>query len=189
MRSCHRNSSTESADDPGRRASRVDNRRRPRAAPPSRGVPPIRGTSGGSRAPVYQILWVGAFRDATISGRGFNLIKPLRRHFRTTPFCLVPSRAAIPPKRVGSKDCRAACELRLKSHVESVKSLQGRKFPILPQRDPLFGATPARRRLAARGRARAVARGWSPRSERCRRRWSCVGSGTREVTGRSEDLA
>ena len=38
-------------------------------------------------APVYHILWVRVFRDHTISGRGFNLFKPLRRHFRATPFC------------------------------------------------------------------------------------------------------
>jgi hypothetical protein len=38
-----------------------------------------------SRAPVYQILWVRGFRAHTISGRGFNLFKPLRRHFRATP--------------------------------------------------------------------------------------------------------
>src|SRR5271170_1831224 len=37
--------------------------------------------------PVYQILWVRGFRAHTIPGRGFNLFKPLRRHFRATPFC------------------------------------------------------------------------------------------------------
>jgi hypothetical protein len=47
---------------------------------------------------------------------------------------------------------------------------------------------PTRRRLPARGRARAAARDGSSRSERCRR-GSCIGSTTREVTGRSEDLA
>ena len=36
------------------------------------------------RAAEYQILWVRGFRDHTISGRGFNLFKPLRRHFRAT---------------------------------------------------------------------------------------------------------
>jgi len=36
---------------------------------------------------VDYILWVRGFRDPTISGRGFNLFKPLRRHFRATPFC------------------------------------------------------------------------------------------------------
>src|SRR5271163_3946574 len=45
-----------------------------------------------NRAPVYHILWSRGFRDTTISGRGFNLIKPLRRHFRATPFCLALSR-------------------------------------------------------------------------------------------------
>jgi hypothetical protein len=35
-----------------------------------------------SRAPVYQMLWVRDFGDHTILGRGFNLFKPLRRHFR-----------------------------------------------------------------------------------------------------------
>src|SRR5271170_1269020 len=39
------------------------------------------------RAAAYQMLWVRGFRDHTISGRGFNLFKPLRRHFRATPFC------------------------------------------------------------------------------------------------------
>jgi hypothetical protein len=43
-------------------------------------------TLGRPRA-VYQILWVRGFIDPTISGRGFNLFKPLRRHFRATPFC------------------------------------------------------------------------------------------------------
>jgi hypothetical protein len=38
-------------------------------------------------AAVYQILWLRGFRDHTISGRGFNLFKRLRRHFRATPFC------------------------------------------------------------------------------------------------------
>ena len=36
---------------------------------------------------MYHILWVQVFRDHTISGRGFNLFKPLRRHFRAIPFC------------------------------------------------------------------------------------------------------
>src|SRR5277367_2890518 len=40
-----------------------------------------------SRPPGYQILWVRGVRAHTISGRGFNLFKPLRRHFRATPFC------------------------------------------------------------------------------------------------------
>jgi hypothetical protein len=40
-----------------------------------------------SRAPVYHILWVRGFRAHTIPGRGFNLFKPLRRHFRATPSC------------------------------------------------------------------------------------------------------
>src|SRR5271163_4683191 len=37
--------------------------------------------------PVYHILWVRGLRAHTISGRGFNLFKLLRRHFRATPFC------------------------------------------------------------------------------------------------------
>jgi hypothetical protein len=44
------------------------------------------GTLGRPRA-VYHILWVRGSRAHTISGRGFNLFKPLRRHFRATPFC------------------------------------------------------------------------------------------------------
>jgi hypothetical protein len=33
---------------------------------------------------LYQILGVRRFRGHTISGRGFNLFKPLRRHLRAT---------------------------------------------------------------------------------------------------------
>jgi hypothetical protein len=44
--------------------------------------------------PPYQMLWVRGFRAHTISGRGFNLFKPLRRHFRAV--LPSPSRAAIP---------------------------------------------------------------------------------------------
>jgi hypothetical protein len=33
------------------------------------------------------MLWLLGFRDHTISGRGFNLFKRLRRHFRAVPFC------------------------------------------------------------------------------------------------------
>jgi hypothetical protein len=39
------------------------------------------------RAPVYHILWVRGFRAPT---PGFNLFKPLRRHFPATPFCRQP---------------------------------------------------------------------------------------------------
>ncbi len=70
---------TESANDPGRRASRADNRRRPRAAPSSRGVPPARETSAGvgrgSRAPVYQILWVEAAETRPFPGADSILSK------------------------------------------------------------------------------------------------------------------
>jgi len=59
---------------------------------------------GRSSVPVYQKLWLRGFRDHTISGRGFNLFKPLRHHFRATPFAVSPSRAAIPAtKRLQSK--------------------------------------------------------------------------------------
>jgi hypothetical protein len=33
------------------------------------------------------MLWLRGLRAHTISGRGFNLFKPLRRHFRATPSC------------------------------------------------------------------------------------------------------
>jgi len=60
--------------------------------------------------PAYQILWVRGFRGHTISGRGFNLFKPLRRHFRATP--VLPSSPLAPrsrgPKRLGSKDRQSA---------------------------------------------------------------------------------
>src|SRR5271155_1812535 len=41
------------------------------------------------RAAAYQMLWVRGFRDHTISRPGFNLFKPLRRHFPATqlPSC------------------------------------------------------------------------------------------------------
>jgi hypothetical protein len=39
------------------------------------------------RAAAYHILWVRGIGDHTISRRGFNLFKQLRRHFRATPFC------------------------------------------------------------------------------------------------------
>ena len=55
-----------------------------------------------NRAPVYHILWSRGFRDTTISGRGFNLFKPLRRHFEATPFCRRASRAAIPATERGA---------------------------------------------------------------------------------------
>src|ERR1700734_1732765 len=40
-----------------------------------------------ARSAAYHILWVRGYRDHTIPGRGFNLFKPLRRHFRATPSC------------------------------------------------------------------------------------------------------
>src|SRR5271156_308099 len=46
-----------------------------------------RGSSAGARSAAYQILWVRSFRDHPIPRRGFNLFKPLRRHFAATPFC------------------------------------------------------------------------------------------------------
>ena len=59
-----------------------------------------------SRAPAYQILWVRGFRAHTISRRGFNLFKPLRRHFRATPFCRQVLSRRDPGDRngLGSKD-------------------------------------------------------------------------------------
>src|SRR5271163_1997120 len=68
-----------------------------------------------SRAPAYQILWVRGFRAHTISGRGFNLFKSLRRHFRATGrLRFLPSGPPAPrfrrPKLLGSKDRRGrAC--------------------------------------------------------------------------------
>src|SRR5271156_2616580 len=48
------------------------------------GSQPERAVSRGGRVPD---LVASGFRDHTISGRGFNLFKRLRRHFRATPFC------------------------------------------------------------------------------------------------------
>ena len=43
---------------------------------------------GQPRARVpHRVEAPAAIRGHTISGRGFNLFKPLRRHFRATPFC------------------------------------------------------------------------------------------------------
>src|SRR5277367_6967330 len=56
----------------------------------------VRNPSRFSRGPAYHILWLRGFRDHTISRRGFNLFKPLRRHFRATPFLPSGPRAAIP---------------------------------------------------------------------------------------------
>jgi hypothetical protein len=47
----------------------------------------LRSSAVAVTAPAYQILWVRGFRAHTISGRGFNLFKALRRHFRATPLC------------------------------------------------------------------------------------------------------
>ena len=44
------------------------------------------GAHGQPRARVPDVVARG-FRAHTISGRGFNLFKPLRRHFRARPFC------------------------------------------------------------------------------------------------------
>src|SRR5271170_7268850 len=44
----------------------------------------VRNPSRFSRGPAYHILWLRGFRDHTISRRGFNLFKPLRRHFPAT---------------------------------------------------------------------------------------------------------
>jgi len=40
--------------------------------------------SGRQPRAVYKILWLRGIPDHTISGRGFNLFKLLRRHFRAT---------------------------------------------------------------------------------------------------------
>ena len=59
-----------------------------------------------SRAPMHQIMWLRGFRAHTISRRGFNLFKPLRRHFPATRFCRQP--LSQRPKRLGSKGRRSA---------------------------------------------------------------------------------
>ena len=57
----------------------------------------------GQPRTVYQMLWVRGFRDPTISGRGFNLFKPLRRHFRATPFCRQALSRRDPRERSGER--------------------------------------------------------------------------------------
>src|SRR5271156_3499965 len=61
------------------------------------------------------MLWVRGFRDHTISGRGFNLFKPLRRHFRATPF--LPSGPLARRSRRRKRLGRAQCERRLRRRV------------------------------------------------------------------------
>jgi hypothetical protein len=66
-------------------------------------------SASSRRAPVHQILWLQGFRDHTISGLGFNLFNPLRRHFRSTPFCSSPlAPRSRRPKRLGSRICSRA---------------------------------------------------------------------------------
>jgi len=98
-------------------------------------------------------------------------------------FAVQSSRASIArPKRAGSKDCRAARGLGFFSHLGILEPLRADDFQSRRNAIPSSAQPPARRRLAARERARAVARGLSQRSERCRR-WSCVGSTTRRGDG------
>jgi hypothetical protein len=78
LRSCRAAIATEPADDLRQRLDRDER------------------TLGQPRA-VYQILWVRGFRDPTISGRGFNLFKPLRRHFRAAS--VLPSGPPSPRSR------------------------------------------------------------------------------------------
>jgi hypothetical protein len=172
---------TESANDPGRRASRADNRRRTarRAFLARRSAGPRNVSRSRAREPRARIpdLVGRGCRDPTISGRGFNLIKALRRHFRATPFCLEPSRSHRNPsiqkivERLASWDSFPIWEF---SKLCRAENFQSRRNAV-----PSSVRPPARHRLAARGRARAVVQGWSPRSERCRR-GSCVGSVTHE---------
>ena len=79
-----------------------------------------------SRAPVYHILWVRSFRGHTISGRGFNLFKPLRRHFRATPSV---SRAAIPATETPRLK-RSTIDSAVSSAAQDrLESPPNRKFP------------------------------------------------------------
>jgi hypothetical protein len=70
---------------------------------------PARSLALVSRAPAYYILWVRGFRAHTISGRGFNLFKPLRRHFRATlPNLVLQTELKGAPTRPGSGEARRA---------------------------------------------------------------------------------
>ncbi len=135
------------------------------------------------RAPAHQMLWVRGYRGHTISGRGFNLIKRLRRHFRATPLAVQPSRAAIPqPKRAVQKivERLAGWDSFPIWEFSSLCLCRADDFQSRRNAIPTSVRPPTRRRLAARARARAVARDGSPRSERCHR-GSCIGSATREL--------
>ncbi len=135
------------------------------------------------RAPAHQMLWVRGYRGHTISGRGFNLIKRLRRHFRATPLCRPALSGRDPTTETRrSKDCRAARGLGFFPIWEFSSLCLCRADDFQSRRNaiPTSVRPPTRRRLAARARARAVARDGSPRSERCHR-GSCVGSATREL--------
>jgi hypothetical protein len=92
------------------------------------------GVAHGHRARVYQILWVRDVRDPTISRRGFNLFKPLRRHFWATPFCrhALSRRDPRRPKHLASKDRRfgssiPAGTVGTRTNIERQRS-SGKKF-------------------------------------------------------------
>jgi hypothetical protein len=108
-----------------------------------------------SRVHRYQILWVRRLRGPTISGRGFNLFKPLRRHFRATPFCHQPLRFRR-PKRLGSRHRRSVRRSppgrrRVNKYRTSTQLWQAR------QRVQLFNRSlPHSRRPAGAGARRRV---------------------------------
>jgi len=77
------------------------------------------------RAPAYQVLWVRGLRAHTISGRGFNLFKALRHHFRATRPCRQTlSRRAIfcAIESIPSKELAAAAGARHREQSEATQT-------------------------------------------------------------------
>jgi hypothetical protein len=112
-----------------------------------------------SRAPPYHILWVRGCRGHTISRPGFNLFKPLRRHFPATPFCRQPlAPRSRRPKRLSSKidrlgdlrrDGGAGTNVEQPRHsgkkfVERLASYRTKRLRTLPSTASRSGASPPR---------------------------------------------
>ena len=99
-----------------------------------------------SHAPVYQMLGVRDFGGHTIFGRGFNLFKPLRRHFRATPICC----QVLSRRGPGKKFVERLGELRQRSALERrVEEATLQRFAI---------ASPFARKSARRGWTRSIER-------------------------------
>jgi hypothetical protein len=85
-----------------------------------------------SRAPVYHILWVRGFRALPFPGADSIFSSRCGAISGRLHFAVTPSRAAIPPKRLGSKDRRFGSAIFRResgagTNVEQTRS-SGKKF-------------------------------------------------------------